>query len=397
MYTQQDVLEFVQEEDVKFIRLAFFDLAGKQKNISIMASELHRAFKFGVSFDASAIEGFESPDRSELFLHPDPSTISVLPWRPSNGKVVRMFCDIRYADGKPYEKDCRNILKKAVEYAEKKGVKFMFGTELEFYLFKLDADGNPTKTPFDNAGYMDVAPEDRGENIRREICFTLEQMGIKPEASHHEEGPGQNEIDFHYSTPITAADNTVTFKWIVKTKASSNGLYADFSPKPIANQPGTGMHINMSCNKVGEMQESAELMPYALAGVLNHIAEMTYYLNPVEDSYNRLGGCKAPKYISWAKGNRSQLIRIPDSKEIMRFEVRSPDAMCNPYLAFTLLIYAAMDGIENKLPLPESVEENLQALDENLAKNLGKLPDTVEAAKEASDCGFINSIFTWTK
>lgn len=397
MYTEQDVLEFVQEEDVKFIRLAFFDLAGKQKNISIMASELQRAFKYGVNFDASAIQGFESPDRSELFLHPDPQTIAVLPWRPSNGKVVRMFCDIRYSDGTPYEKDCRNLLKKAVDYAASKGVKFMFGTELEFYLFKLNADGNPTTNPFDTAGYMDIAPEDKGENIRREICFTLEQMGIKPEASHHEEGPGQNEIDFHYATPILAADNTATFKWIVRTKATANGLYADFSPKPLANQPGTGMHINMSCNKLGELEASSELMPHALAGVLKHIAEMTYYLNPEEESYNRLGGCKAPKYISWARGNRSQLIRIPDTKEIARFEVRSPDAMCNPFLAFTLLIYAAMDGIENNLPLPEAVEENLQNADESITKNLEKLPDTIEAAREAADCGFIKNIFTWTK
>ena len=221
MYTEQDILDFIQDEDVKFIRLAFFDLAGKQKNISIMPNQLERAFRDGISFDASGIEGFESPDKSDLFLHPDPDTITIIPWRPSTGKVVRMFCDIKYPDGRPYEKDSRHLLKTAVKYAKDAGYDFMIGTEMEFYLFPLDENVNPTKTTFDNASYMDIAPDDKGENIRRDICFTLEQMGITPEASHHEEGPGQNEIDFHYADALTTADNTSTFKWIVRTKATA--------------------------------------------------------------------------------------------------------------------------------------------------------------------------------
>ena len=208
MYTESEVLDFVKEEDVRFVRLAFFDITGRQKNISIMAGELERAFRDGIAIDASAIKGFENPNKSDLFLYPEPATLAVLPWRPMTGKVIRLFCDIKYPDGRPYEYDSRYILQKAVEKAKAEaGIEFMFGTEIEFYLFQLDQNGNPTKVPFDRAGYMDIAPEDKGENIRRDICFTLEQMGIIPEASHHEEGPGQNEIDFHYSDPVSAADN----------------------------------------------------------------------------------------------------------------------------------------------------------------------------------------------
>ena len=241
MYTKDEVLDFIEEEDVKFIRLAFFDLKGKQKNISIMPTELGRAFEHGIPFDASAIEGFENPQKSELYLKPDPSTLAIIPWRPATGKVVRMFCNILTPDGSPYLKDSRTILQKACQQLKDEcGVEMMVGTEVEFYIFKLDEKGEPTSETFDKAGYMDIAPEDHGENIRREICFTLEQMGITPEASHHEEGPGQNEIDFHYSDALTAADNVATFKWIVNTKAASNGLYADFSPKPIVGQAGNG-------------------------------------------------------------------------------------------------------------------------------------------------------------
>ncbi|MBP5464787.1 MAG: glutamine synthetase, partial [Treponema sp.] len=349
MYTQQDVLDFIQEEDVKFIRLAFFDLAGRQKNVSIMPNQLPRAFQDGISFDASSVAGFQTPDRSDLFLHPDPSTITIIPWRPTTGKVVRMFCDIRNPDGSPYRKDSRRILKDTVEQARRAGYEFQIGTEMEFYLFNLDEGGNPTKIPFDYAGYMDIAPDDRGENIRRDICFTLEQMGILPEASHHEEGPGQNEIDFHYADPLTTADNTATFKWIVRTKAVTNGLYADFSPKPLEGKPGNGMHINLSVKKAGQttgVSDDEALLQYALAGILRHIEEITAYLNPVEDSYRRLGSAKAPAYISWGRENRSQLVRIPATKDSASLELRSPDAMANPYLAYALVIAAALDGIQ---------------------------------------------------
>lgn len=396
MYTQEEVLDFVREEDVKFIRLAFFDLSGKQKNISIMPGELERAFSQGIPFDASAIEGFEGPQKSELYLLPDPSTLAIIPWRPTTGKVVRMFCNILNPDGKPYEKDSRTILQNACKRLKDQcGIEMMVGTEVEFYLFKLDEKGEPTTETFDKAGYMDIAPEDHGENIRREICFTLEQMGITPEASHHEEGPGQNEIDFHYSDALTAADNVATFKWIVNTKAAANGLYADFSPKPLTGKAGNGMHINISYKVVNgnAAEDKNALLPYILGGILKHIEEMTFFLNPVDNSYNRLGSSKAPEYISWGKENRSTLIRLPSSKNAKRLELRSPDPLCNIYLALTLLIEAAIDGIQNKIEAPAATEENL--FDDNVAKQtkLKALPKSLTEAKNlAQNSEFVKKV-----
>jgi glutamine synthetase len=388
MYTVNDVLEYVEEEDVKFVRLAFFDLRGVQKNISIMAGQLKNAFENGVSFDASAIYGFESAEKSDLFLHPDPTTLAILPWRPTTGKVVRMFCTISNPDGTPYKKDCRTLLANAVKKARQEyNLEFSFGTEIEFYLFKLDEKGEPTKIPFDNASYMDIAPEDKGENIRREICFTLEQMGIQPEASHHEEGPGQNEIDFHYSDALTAADNVATFKWIVNTKAAANGLYADFSPKPIVGQAGNGMHINISYRPAAGNtgKDTENLLPNILGGILKHIEEITYFLNSTDNSYNRLGASKAPEYISWGKENRSTLIRVPSSTGTKRLELRSPDPLCNTYLALTLLIEAAIEGIKNKIEPSAETTENL--FDENIAKQttLKALPKSLAEAKRIAE------------
>ncbi len=398
MYTRSEVLEFIKEEDVKFIRLAFFDLKGKQKNISIMPTELERAFEHGIPFDASAIDGFEGPQKSELYLLPDPSTLAIIPWRPATGKVVRMFCNIFNSDGTQYLKDSRTILQNACKKLKDEcGIEMMIGTEVEFYLFKLNENGEPTTETFDKAGYMDIAPEDHGENIRREICFTLEQMGISPEASHHEEGPGQNEIDFHYSDALTAADNVATFKWIVNTKAASNGLYADFSPKPIAGQAGNGMHINISYrnnNMITDDVNSQNLLKYILGGILSHIEEITYFLNPVENSYNRLGASKAPEYISWGKENRSTLIRVPSTKGTKRLELRSPDPLCNPYLAFTLLINAAIEGIKNQIEPPAVTEENL--FDEEVAKKceLKALPKSLSEAKRlAQNSSFVKKVF----
>ncbi|MBQ7538764.1 MAG: glutamine synthetase [Treponema sp.] len=386
LYTQDEVLEYVKEEDVKFVRLAYFDLSGKQKNATIMASELPRAFEKGISFDASAIPDFEEANKSDLFLYPDPSTLSVLPWRPSAGKVIRMFCDIKYPDGSPYKKDCRYLLKTAAAKIKAEcGVDLQFGTEFEFYLFKLDENGEPTKIPFDKAGYMDIAPEDKGENIRRNICFTLEQMGITPESSHHEEGPGQNEVDFHYSDSLTSADNASTFKWIVRTKAAESGLYADFSPKPIQEKPGSGMHINISCSDPSKNEN-------ILAGILKHIEEITYYLNPTENSYNRLGEAKAPHFICWGRENRSAIVRLP-AGEKTRIEIRTPDSTCNPYIAFTLLIHAAIDGIKSNLRAAEAATENL--FDKEVAKKVSykTIPDTLEEAREiAEKSDFVKSI-----
>ena len=396
MYTQSEVLEFIEEEDVKFIRLAFFDLKGKQKNISIMPSELGRAFEGGIPFDASAIEGFEGPQKSELYLKPDPATLAIIPWRPATGKVVRMFCNILTPDGKPYLKDSRTILQNACQHLKDEcGIEMMVGTEVEFYLFKLDEKGQPTTETFDKAGYMDIAPEDHGENIRREICFTLEQMGMSPEASHHEEGPGQNEIDFHYSDALTAADNVATFKWIVNTKAAANGLYADFSPKPIAGQAGNGMHINISYRPVNGNagKDTENLLPNILGGILKHIEEITYFLNPADNSYNRLGASKAPEYISWGKENRSTLIRVPSSTSTKRLELRSPDPLCNTYLVLTLLIEAAIEGIKNKIEPSAETTENL--FDENIAKQttLKALPKSLAEAKRiAENSDFVRKV-----
>ena len=388
MYSKSEVLEFVKEEDVKFIKLAFVDVFGKQKNVSITDNELDRAFKTGIAIDASAIKGFGDEAKSDLFLHPDPSTLSILPWRPEHGRVVRMFCDITYPDGTAFECDSRLILKNAVKAAAEKGLSFAFGSEMEFYLFKLDENGNRTNEPYDNAGYMDVAPEDKGENIRREICLTLEQMGIYPESSHHEEGAGQNEIDFKYSDALTAADDAITFRQVVSAVANRNGLYADFSPKPIENSAGNGFHINFSVKS-----KSGEVLPNAIAGILNRIKDCTVFFNNTEDSYKRLGINKAPIFIAWSKENRSELIRIPAAEgDYKRAELRSPDPLANPYIAFSLIIYSAIDGISAKEKLPEPADFNMYKANEETLKKYDKLPATLsDAKKKAATSDFIKT------
>ena len=386
-YSREEVMQYVREEDVKFIRLAFCDVFGKQKNISIMPDELPRAFEYGIAFDASAINGFGDESRCDLLLHPDPETLAILPWRPEHGRVVRMFCSITYPDGKPFECDTRTLLKKAIEDAKAEGYSFSFGSEQEFYLFELDEKNKPTSTPYDEAGYMDIAPEDSGENIRLEICLTLEQMGIRPESSHHEEGPGQNEIDFRYSDALTAADNTMTFQTVVKTVCRRNGVFVDFGPKPIYDKPGNGFHINMSVKPC----ENSENLCYMIAGVLDKVIDMTAFLNPTEDSYKRFGKHKAPKYVSWSSENRSHLVRIPAAVgEYRRAELRSPDPTANPYLAFTLMIYAALDGIKNKMDLPNPANTNLFKADSKTLSQFKKLPDSLnEAQKIAVSSDFI--------
>lgn len=385
IYTAREVYDFVRQEDVKFIRLAFCDVNGKQKNISIMPDELPRAFSDGISFDASAIKGFGDEVGSDLLLFPVPSTLNILPWRSSHGNVIRMFCSMKYPDGTQFEKDSRMILQRAVDAAAAKGVSVQFGAEFEFYLFNTDEKGMPTDEPFDRAGYMDVAPEDRGENARREICLTLLEMGIKPESSHHEEGPGQNEIDFRYSDAMTSADNAMNFMTVVKAAAQRNGIYADFSPKPLPGESGNGLHINMSVKTAdGEDHTNA-----FMAGILAHIKEMTAFLNPTEDSYKRLGEKKAPKYITWSPENRSQLIRIPAAKgEYRRIELRSPDPTANPYIAYALLITAGLDGIERELTAPKAVNVNLYKADSSVTEPFDRLPASLDeaiAVAEGSD------------
>ena len=377
IYTAQEVFDFVKEEDVKFIRLAFCDTLGRQKNISILPSELRRAFEDGISFDASAICGFGGAEKSDLLLFPDPSTLNILPWRPSHGKVVRMFCDIRHPDGTPFSRDTRAILRRAVADAKAAGITVQFGAEIEFYLFKTDENGDPTKIPFDHATYMDVAPEDKGENVRREICLTLLDMGIQPENSHHEEGPGQNEIDFRYSDAMRAADDAMNFITVVKATARQNGLYADFSPKPLENESGNGLHINMSV----KCADGTDRTPAFMAGILAHIRDLTAFLNPSEASYSRFGKCKAPKFVTWSHENRSQLIRIPAAKgEYRRIELRSPDPSANPYLAYALLIWAGLDGIAKDMCPAPAVNLNLLAAPESETREFDTLPGSLEEA-----------------
>lgn len=389
-YSVSDVFDYIEQEEVKFIRLAFCDVTGRQKNISIMPEELERAFTHGISFDASAVKGFGSVVNSDLFLYPEASTLNILPWRPSQGKVVKMFCSIKHPDGTPFAMDCRRILVDAMKKAKEEGCKVSFGSEFEFYLFKTDEKGEPTDEPFDRAGYMDVAPDDKGENIRREICLTLQNIGIQPESSHHEEGPGQNEIDFRYSDALSAADNAMHFVTVVKTAAMRNGLYADFSPKPIKGEAGNGMHINMSV-RCDDGEDRTEAF---MTGVLSHIKEISVFLNPTKASYERLGEKKAPRYITWSPENRSQLIRIPAAKgEYKRIELRSADPTANPYLAYALLIYAGMDGIKNNMKAPQPVNIDLFNAEKAITDNLDTLPMSLEEARElALSSEFVASI-----
>lgn len=390
-YTKKDVLQYIEEEDVKFIRLAFCDAFGNQKNIAIISSELEKAFENGIPFDASEISGFGT--KSDLILFPDPATLSILPWRPSHGKVVRFYCDIFYPDGTPYEYDGRALLKKAVEDAKCEEILCDFGAEFEFYLFKTDENGTATTVPYDNAGYLDIAPADKGENVRREICLTLEGMGITPESSHHEAGPGQNEVDFRASDALSAADNAVTFKSVVRTVAARNGVFADFSPKPLDNESGNGLHINIFLHSPAGKNIEADAF---MAGIMAHIKEMTVFLNPVRDSYKRLGEKGAPQYITWSRENRNQLIRLPYVKmpygngNYSKIELRSPDTCVNPYIAYTLLLRAGLDGIKNKLVPCKAMDISFNANRQSIPNNIESLPVSLEeAAAYAANSDFI--------
>ena len=377
-YSLEEIMEYIEEEDAKFIRLAFRDAFGVQKNISILPSEVKKAFEGGIAINARAIAGFEGSEDSNLYLLPDSSTLSILPWRPDSGRVIRMFCDVVTSDGKPFEADTRAILKKAVAKAEEAGIDFRFGSESEFYLFKKDDEGNPTHTPYDEEGYLDIAPLDRGENIRREICLTIEQMGLSPERSHHERGPGQNEIDFHYGKPLKAADQMTTFKMVVNTVADRNGLVADFSPVPLQDKPGNGYHINIFAKD----KDGNDVVKQAAAGIMERISEMTLFLNPSDSSYVRFGNSTAPDRVNWSRGEDLGLMFISDEQGKTRVELRSPDALSNPYIVYALLIYAGLEGIENNKELPEELKEDSIFLPQSRK----------EAVMAAKDSEFIRSI-----
>ncbi|MBI4858627.1 MAG: type I glutamate--ammonia ligase [Acetobacterium woodii] len=354
-----EVLEFIEANDVKFIRLQFCDLFGQNRNIAITAMQIERALNSGIPFDASLVVGFSESKLTDLVLYPDISTIQILPWRPQQGKVARILCDIRYPNGDSFEADSRYILKETIKQAETLGYQFNISTECEFYLFKQDENGDPTTIPTDQAGYFDLAPYDRGENTRREICLTLEDMGFEIESSRHEAGRGQHEIDFKYDDALSSADKIMTFKTVVKTIAQRNGVHASFLPKPLMDEPGSGMHIHVSLSKNGqELFENnngqlSDEARYFMAGVLAHVKGLTAVANPLVNSYKRLtGGKEAPRHIGWGFGNRSPLIRIPmELDDYSRFELRSPDPTCNPYLTFALILAAGLEGIKNKTPL----------------------------------------------
>lgn len=372
--TEQEVMDYAAENDVKFIRLAFVDLYGTLKNMAITPSELPRAFAGGFSFDPSAVKGFCDVAEGKLFLQPDPSTLCVLPWRPQTGRVVRMLCDCYTQDGEPFAGYSRTILRQQVEKAARLGYRFRLGTQYEFYLFENDERGNMTLIPQDQAGYMDVSPLDKGENIRREICLDLESMHILPESSHHEQGPGQNEIDFQRADPLSTADNALAFKGAVRAIAAQYGLSASFLPKPLAEESGNGLHVNLSMARDGEQlfeEHEGGLHPlaqHAMAGILRRTREMSLLLNPLPSSYQRLGTVEAPSRISWSRGDRTHVMRVPAVKPGHGcVELRSPDPACNPYLAFTVILAAALEGIAQETPLPPALTETGQ-----LPRDLGE-------------------------
>ena len=378
MYTYEEIQDYVEQENIQFIRLMFSDITGKEKFVTIMPEELERAFREGVSFDGSAVEGFDSGAKSDLFLRPDASTLALVPWHPIHGKMIRFYCNVCDDQGNVAAADTRAFLSRAIAAAAEAGLHCRFGTEFEFYIFKTDENGNRTEVPFDSAGYMDIDPGDKCEALRREICFTLRDMGIQPESGHHEEGPGQNEIDFHPADPLAAADNAMTFKSVVRTIAARNGLYASFYPKPLPDQSGNGLHINLSVSG----DDGRDVLYSFMAGIMEHIEDITVFLNPTEQSYRRLGERKAPGYVSWAEQNRSQLIRVPAaSPERRRIELRSPDAGMNPYLGFALLIYAGLDGVTRHLePIPP-MQQNLYTAPAEVLAQLRHLPTTLTAAQ----------------
>lgn len=369
-YEMDDVMKYIEEEDVKFIRLAFRDAFGVQKNISVTPGEVEKAFIDGAPINARAIAGFQDSPFASLYLRPDADTMAILPWRPDSGRVLRMFCDVYTPEGEVYVEDTRVMLKKAILSAREEGIEFRFGTESEFYLFEKDEEGNPTKIPYDRAGYMDIAPADKCENVRREICLTIEQMGLTPERSHHESGPGQNEIDFHYGKPLKAADQLTTYKMVVSTIADRYGLYADFSPMPLPEHPGNGYHINIYAAD----ESGRDVVTMAAAGIIGKIRDMTIFLNPTDASYARLGRSNAPDRVNWGSEGKSELLYMETYKGKTRAELRSPDASSNPYLVYTLLIHAGLLGIREERMLPESMANDAPLLPGS-RKEAGKLAE----------------------
>lgn len=401
-YHQEDILRIAKEEDVEFIRLQFTDLFGNMKNIAVTSSQLEKALDNKCMFDGSSIEGFVGIEESDMRLYPDLSTMTIFPWRPQQGKVARLICDVHRPNGEPFEGDPRYILKRAVKEAAKWGYTFEVGPECEFFLFHTDENGLPTTQSHEKATYFDLGPVDLGENARRDMVLTLEDMGYEIEASHHEVAPAQHEIDFHYDEGLATADNIMTFKLAVKTIAKRHGLHATFMPKPKYGMNGSGMHINMSLSKNGknifyDAADKAGLSKeayYFIGGIMKHMKAMTAITNPLVNSYKRLvPGYEAPVYMAWSATNRSPLIRIPAAcGEGTRIELRSPDPSANPYLALAVCLQAGLDGIINKIEPPASVDRNIFEMTKEERRRLGieELPGTLdEAVKELEKDSFI--------
>lgn len=390
--TKEDVLQTVTECDVKFIRTQFTDTLGIIKSWAIPAEDLEGAFKNGVMFDGSSIEGFTRIEESDMVLRPDPSTFRILPWRPKEGAVARIIGDVYRPNGKPFDGDPRYVLKQAIADAEKMGFSMNVGPELEFFLFKLDENGQPTTELTDMGGYFDFAPLDKAQDVRRAIDFALEDMGFKLEASHHEVAPSQHEIDFRFGDVLSTADNVVTFKYVVKSIASHMGYYASFMPKPLYGVNGSGMHSNQSLMKDGknafydpdtENGLSSTAMNY-IGGLLKYIREFAAITNSTVNSYKRLvPGYEAPIYCTWSASNRSSLIRIPATRGIgTRVELRCPDPACNPYLAFAVMLRAGLEGIKNEIEPPASTDVNIFKLTEEdrRVRGIDSLPGNLKEA-----------------
>ena len=380
-YTKEDIWRMIEEEDVEFIRLQFTDIFGTLKNVAVTTSQLERVLNNEIMFDGASIEGFARVEQSDMFLRPDLDTFAIFPWRPQQGKVARFLCDIYRPDGTPFAGDPRHVLKRTVQEAAEMGYQMDVGPECEFFLFHTDDEGNPTTITHEKAGYFDVGPLDLGENARRDMILTLEDMGFVVEASHHEDAPAQHEIDFHYDEALKTADDIMTFKLAVKTIAKRHGLYASFMPKPKTGVNGSGMHINMSLARDGvnvfyDGQDCNHLSKegyWFIGGIMKHIAAITAITNPLVNSYKRLvPGYEAPVYIAWSMRNRSPLIRIPAQTGMtQRIELRSPDSATNPYLAIAVCLAAGLDGIRNQIEPPASVEGNIFAMSEEEREKAG--------------------------
>ena len=392
---KEEIIKIVKDEDVKFIRLQFTDIFGSMKNLSITPSQLEKALDNKIMFDGSSIDGFARIEESDMFLVPDLSTFVIHPWNKEKGKVARLICDVFNSDGTPFEGDPRNVLKRAINHANELGYTFQVGPECEFYLLKNNANNLPTLDMYDKGSYFDVGPNDIGEEARKDIVLALEELGFEIEASHHECGPCQHEIDFKYTDVLKAADNIMTFKYVVKTIAEKHNLYATFMPKPVYNQAGNGMHLNMSLSKNNknifyDNSDTNNLSKEAysfMAGIMKHVEGMTLFTNPLVNSYKRLvPGFEAPMYIAWSAKNRSPLIRVPTiNKDSARIELRNPDPSANPYLALALCLEAGLDGLSNNLVPSEPINKNIFNMSKNeLKKNAIKsLPQNMyEAIKK---------------